>query len=150
MIDAVQEPLLVVEDSNEDFRLLQRLMQRFEVKNPIYRCSDGDELLNYLYREGVYQNHKKAPRPSVILLDLNLPGVDGRYVLERIKQDTTFREIPIVVFTTSSNPEDIELCYQKGANGYLIKPMDYKELQNIMRAFVNYWLEANVAPVIKY
>ncbi|MBW4605454.1 MAG: response regulator [Calothrix sp. FI2-JRJ7] len=150
MIDAVQEPLLVVEDSNEDFRMLQRLMQRFEVKNPIYRCSDGDELLNYLYHKGAYDNPRKAPRPSVILLDLNLPGVDGRYVLERIKQDITFREIPIVVFTTSSNPEDIELCYQKGANGYLIKPMDYKELHNIMRAFVNYWLEANVAPMIKY
>ncbi|RUT05528.1 response regulator [Dulcicalothrix desertica PCC 7102] len=150
MIDAVQEPLLVVEDSNEDFRMLQRLMQRFEVKNPIYRCSDGDEVLNYLYHKGAYDNPRKAPRPSVILLDLNLPGVDGRYVLERIKQDITFREIPIVVFTTSSNPEDIELCYQKGANGYLIKPMDYKELHNIMRAFVNYWLEANVAPMIKY
>ncbi|BDA70318.1 response regulator receiver protein [Rivularia sp. IAM M-261] len=150
MIDAVQEPLLVVEDSNEDFRMLQRLMQRFEVKNPIYRCSDGDEVLNYLYHKGAYDNPRKAPRPSVILLDLNLPGVDGRYVLERIKQDITFREIPIVVFTTSSNPEDIELCYQKGANGYLIKPMDYKELHNIMRAFVNYWLEANVAPTIKY
>ncbi len=149
MIDAVQEPLLVVEDSNEDFRILQRLMQRFEVKNPIYRCSDGDEVLNYLYHKGAYDNPRKAPRPSVILLDLNLPGVDGRYVLERIKQDITFREIPIVVFTTSSNPEDIELCYQKGANGYLIKPMDYKELHNIMRAFVNYWLEANVAPMIK-
>jgi CheY-like chemotaxis protein len=150
MIDAVQEPLLVVEDSNEDFRMLQRLMQRFEVKNPIYRCSDGDEVLNYLYHKGAYNNPRKAPRPSVILLDLNLPGVDGRYVLEKIKQDVTFREIPIVVFTTSSNPEDIELCYQKGANGYLVKPMDYKELHNIMRAFVNYWLEANVAPVIKY
>lgn len=150
MIDAVQEPLLVVEDSNEDFRMLQRLMQRFEVKNPIYRCSDGDEVLNYLYHKGAYDNPRKAPRPSVILLDLNLPGVDGRYVLERIKQDITFREIPIVVFTTSSNPEDIELCYQKGANGYLIKPMDYKELHNIMRAFVNYWLDANVAPMIKY
>ncbi|OKH52049.1 two-component system response regulator [Calothrix sp. HK-06] len=150
MIDAVQEPLLVVEDSNEDFRMLQRLMQRFEVKNPIYRCSDGDEVLNYLYHKGAYDNPRKAPRPSVILLDLNLPGVDGRYVLERIKQDITFRGIPIVVFTTSSNPEDIELCYQKGANGYLIKPMDYKELHNIMRAFVNYWLEANVAPMIKY
>jgi CheY-like chemotaxis protein len=149
MTNTVREPLLVVEDSNEDFRMLKRLMQRFEVKNPIYRCNDGDEVLDYLYREGAYDNPNSAPRPSVILLDLNLPGVDGRYVLERIKQDVTFKEIPIVVFTTSSNPKDIELCYQKGANGYLIKPMDYGELQNIMRAFVNYWLEANVAPLIK-
>ncbi len=148
MPHTLQEPLLVIEDSNEDFIMLQRLMRRLEVKNPIYRCNDGDEALNYLYRQGIYDTHS-APRPSVILLDLNLPGVDGRYVLEKIKQDTTFREIPIVVFTTSSNPQDIELCYRKGANGYLIKPMDYKELHNIMRAFVEYWLEANVVPIIR-
>jgi CheY-like chemotaxis protein len=144
MIHVVQEPLLVVEDSNEDFNILKRLMRRLDVKNPIYRCNDGDEVLNYLYREGVYDNPNAAPRPSVILLDLNLPGIDGRYVLERIKQDTTFKQIPIVIFTTSSNPKDIELCYQKGANGYLIKPTDYQQLQNIMRAFVDYWLDVNV------
>ncbi|MBF2066979.1 MAG: response regulator [Calothrix sp. C42_A2020_038] len=144
MRDVFKEPLLVVEDSNEDFNILKRLMRRLEVQNPIYRCSDGDEVLSYLYHEGVYDNPNLAPRPSVILLDLNLPGVDGRYILERLKKDKTLKEIPIVVFTTSSNPKDIELCYQKGANGYLIKPMNYQKLQNIMRAFVSYWLQANV------
>jgi CheY-like chemotaxis protein len=144
MTKQVCEPLLVVEDSNEDFTMLQRLMRRMAVQNPIYRCSNGDEVLEYLQREGNYGNPKAAPRPSVILLDLNLPGIDGRDVLERLKQDSNFREIPIVVFTTSSNPQDIELCYQKGANGYLIKPINSEELQNIVRAFVDYWLEVNI------
>lgn len=146
MTTKLNEPLLVVEDSNEDFRMLQRLMRRLAVPNPIYRCTNGDEVLEFLYQEGNYQDPDLAPRPSVILLDLNLPGIDGRDILERLKQDQSFREIPIVVFTTSSNPKDIELCYQKGANGYLIKPMDAQELQKTIQAFVDYWLEINTGP----
>ncbi|ARV61338.1 two-component system response regulator [Nostocales cyanobacterium HT-58-2] len=146
MITKLNEPLLVVEDSNEDFRMLQRFMRRMAVQNPIYRCTNGDEVLDFLYQEGNYQDPSIAPRPSVILLDLNLPGIDGRDILERLKQDRSFREIPIIVFTTSSNPRDIELCYQKGANGYLVKPMDSQELQKTIQAFVDYWLEANTLP----
>jgi CheY-like chemotaxis protein len=146
MINPVYEPLLVVEDSNEDFKMLERLMRRMKVQNPIYRCIDGDDVLNYLYHQGIYKDNKIAPRPSVILLDLNLPGTDGRDVLDKLKQSPSFREIPVVIFTTSSNPKDVELCYSKGANGYLIKPMNSEELQNIIRAFVNYWLEVNIVP----
>ncbi|WP_026733718.1 response regulator [Fischerella sp. PCC 9605] len=147
MTTKLNDPLLVVEDSNEDFRILQRLMRRMAVKNPIYRCTNGDEVLDYLYQEGNYKNIDVAPRPSVILLDLNLPGIDGREILEQLKQDKSFKEIPVIVFTTSSNPKDIELCYQKGANGYLIKPMDAQELQKTVQAFVDYWLEVNIPPV---
>lgn len=142
------QPLLVAEDSNEDFKMLQRLMRRMTVQNPIYRCKTGDEVLDFLYQAGDYQSPAQAPRPSVILLDLNLPGIDGRDVLERLKQDISFREIPIVVFTTSANPKDIELCYQRGANGYLIKPMDASELEKTVQAFVEYWLEANMPPSV--
>lgn len=141
------ELLLVVEDSNDDFKMLQRLMRRMAVRNPIYRCTNGDEALDFLYQQGNQENAKVAPKPSVILLDLNLPGIDGRDVLERLKQDQSFREIPIVVFTTSSNPHDVELCYQKGANGYLVKPMDADELQKTVQAFVDYWLEVNIPPM---
>ncbi|MEH2260392.1 response regulator [Nostoc sp.] len=155
MTKKLHEPLLVVEDSNEDFRMLQRLMRRMSVQNPIHRCTNGDEVLEFLYqqRNNAYAkdenlpNSKAALRPSVILLDLNLPGIDGRDILDRLKQDKTFKGIPIVVFTTSSNPKDIELCYQKGANGYLVKPMDAQELKKTIQAFVDYWLEANTPPV---
>ncbi|MDF5712192.1 MAG: response regulator [Nostoc sp. S4] len=151
----LHEPLLVVEDSNEDYRMLQRLMRRMSVQNPIHRCTNGDEVLEFLYQQtndyGQGEdllNSKVAPRPSVILLDLNLPGIDGRDILDRLKQDKSFKQIPIVVFTTSSNPKDIELCYQKGANGYLVKPMDAQELKKTIQAFVDYWLEANTSPVL--
>jgi CheY-like chemotaxis protein len=147
MLTKLNEPLLVVEDSNEDFRMLQRLIRRMSVQNPIYRCTDGDEVLDFLYQEGNYQDVNVAPRPSIILLDLNLPGTDGRDILEQIKQDQNLRYIPIVVFTTSSHPQDIELCYQKGANGYLVKPMDSQGLQKTIQAFVHYWLEVNTLPV---
>ncbi|RCJ15259.1 two-component system response regulator [Nostoc sp. ATCC 43529] len=156
MTKKLHEPLLVVEDSNEDFRMLQRLMRRMSVQNPIHRCTNGDEVIELLYqqRSNTYDqgeepcNSQLALRPSVILLDLNLPGIDGRDILARLKQDKIFREIPIVVFTTSSNPKDIELCYQKGANGYLVKPMDAEELKKTIQAFVDYWLEANTPPVL--
>jgi CheY-like chemotaxis protein len=150
MTTKLHEPLLVVEDSNEDFRMLQRLMRRMAVQNPIHRCTNGDEVLEFLYQQksDALRNSKVALRPSVILLDLNLPGIDGRDILERLKQDKSFREIPIVVFTTSSNPKDIELCYQKGANGYLVKPMDAQELKKTIQAFVDYWLEVNTPPVL--
>jgi CheY-like chemotaxis protein len=147
MIAKLHEPLLVVEDSNEDFRMLQRLMRRMAVQNPIYRCTNGDEVLDLLYKDSSNENSRLALRPSVILLDLNLPGIDGRDILERLKQDISLREIPIVVFTTSSNPRDIEFCYQKGANGYLVKPMDAQELQKTIQAFVDYWLATNTPPV---
>ncbi|MEH1938875.1 MAG: response regulator [Nostoc sp.] len=156
MTKKLHEPLLVVEDSNEDFRMLQRLMRHMSVQNPIHRCTNGDEVLDFLYQQGndAYAkdedlpNSKVALRPSVILLDLNLPGIDGRDILDRLKQDKSFKGIPIVVFTTSSNPKDIELCYQKGANGYMVKPMDAQELKKTIQAFVDYWLEANMPPVL--
>jgi CheY-like chemotaxis protein len=141
------ELLLVVEDSNDDFRMLQRLMQRMEVRNPIIRCVNGDEALDFLYQGGSYKDTEEVPKPSVILLDLNLPGLDGRDVLERLKQDGSLKEIPIVVFTTSSSPKDVEFCYQKGANGYLVKPMNVEELQKTVQAFVDYWLEVNIPPI---
>jgi CheY-like chemotaxis protein len=150
MPQKIYDPLLVVEDSNEDFRMLQRLMRRMSVQNPIYRCTNGDEALDFLYQEGNFNNPETAPRPSVILLDLNLPGIDGREILEKLKKDGSFKEIPIIVFTTSSNPKDIELCYKKGANGYLIKPMNFEELQKTVQAFVNYWLEVNTPPVVSF
>lgn len=148
MISEVCEPLLIAEDSDEDFVTLQRLMQRMQVSNPIYRCTDGDSVLDFLHRVGDYQDPNAAPRPSVILLDLNLPGTDGRDVLEQLKQDQCLREIPIVVFTTSSNPKDIEFCYQKGANGYLVKPVNAHALQKTVQAFVEYWLEVNTPPLL--
>ena len=140
------QPLLVVEDSDEDFESLTRMMRQAAVVNPVYRCIDGEEALEFLYHEGEYENIKKAPRPSLILLDLNLPGTDGREVLEHIKQDDKFRAIPVVVLTTSSNPKDIEACYNRGVNGYIVKPMDTQRLKEIVQIFIDYWFKTVELP----
>ena len=140
------QALLVIEDSDEDFEAFGRIMRKSSVANPIYRCIDGDDALDFLYHTGEYIDLAKAPRPSIILLDLNLPGTDGREVLEQLKQDEEFKTIPVVVFTTSSNPKDIEVCYQYGVNGYILKPIDVKKLTRTLQVFIDYWFEAVLLP----
>ncbi len=140
------QALLVIEDSDEDFEAFGRIMRKSSVANPIYRCIDGDDALDFLYHTGEYIDLAKAPRPSIILLDLNLPGTDGREVLEQLKQDEQFKTIPVVVFTTSSNPKDIEVCYQYGVNGYILKPIDVQKLTRTLQVFIDYWFEAVLLP----
>lgn len=140
------EPLLVIEDSDEDFEALGRMMRKSDVANPIYRCTDGDEALDFLYHTGEYTDMAKAPRPAMILLDLNLPGTDGREVLEQLKQDDELKIIPVVVLTTSSNPKDIEVCYRYGVNGYILKPIDIKKLMRNIQVIIDYWFEAVILP----
>lgn len=146
MLMTPSKPLLVVEDSHADFRMMKRLMRQMAVQSPIYRCQTGDEALELMYRTGRYENSKAVVQPGIIMLDLNLPGTDGRAVLAKLKRDQTFNKIPIIVFTSSSAPSDIDFCYQQGANGYMVKPLGIQELTNMIRAFVDYWLGANTSP----
>ena len=139
-----QLPILVVEDSDEDFEVLTRIMQELSCVYPTYRCCDGDDALDFLLQTGKYSNSALAPRPAVVLLDLNLPGTDGREVVEIVKQDATIKMIPLVVFTTSSNPKDIDFCYRQGVNSYLLKPMGIDALSQTIRNFCHYWFETNV------
>lgn len=139
-------PLLVVEDSNEDFEALQRLLGRSSLTIPIQRCVNGDQALAFLYRTGSYEDRQRSPRPGLIVLDLNLPGTDGREVLRRIKQDKTLKKIPVVIFTTSNNPQDIEDCYQYGVNSYIIKPINFAKLKQDIQTIVDYWFEVTTLP----
>jgi CheY-like chemotaxis protein len=79
-------------------------------------------------------------------LDLNLPGLDGREILSQIKQDETLKAIPIVIFTTSSNPKDVKTCYQRGSNGYIMKPIDARKLKHTLERFIEYWFELSALP----
>jgi CheY-like chemotaxis protein len=133
--------LLVIEDSDEDFIAMQRIIGKLSVTLPVYHCVDAEDALDFLYHQGEYTDQEIAPRPSVIMLDLNLPGTDGLEVLAQIKQDEQLKMIPVVVFTTSSNPKDIESCYNYGANGYMIKPIDVIKLEESIRNFINYWFK---------
>lgn len=139
-------PMLVVEDSNEDFEALQRLLRRSPTTIPIQRCVNGDQALAFLYRTGSYGDRQRTPRPGLIVLDLNLPGTDGREVLYRIKQDENLKSIPVVVFTTSSNPKDVEDCYRYGVNSYIVKPINFEKLKRDVQMLVAYWFEVTTLP----
>ncbi|MBN3885336.1 MAG: response regulator [Nostoc sp.] len=138
--------LLVVEDSNEDFEALQRFLGRSSIAIPIQRCVNGEQALAFLYRTGNYIDRQTAPRPGLIMLDLNLPGTDGREVLRRIKQDDSLNMIPVVVFTTSNNPKDIEVCYRYGVNSYIVKPINFAQLKRDIQMLVEYWFEVTTLP----
>jgi len=139
-------PLLVVEDSNEDFEALQRFLQRSHMQITIQRCVNGEQALAFLYRTGKYSDRQSSPRPGLILLDLNLPGTDGREVLRRIKQDDNLKTIPVVVFTTSDNPKDIDDCYRYGVNSYIVKPINFEQIKRDVQTLINYWFEVTTLP----
>ena len=145
MPETLSQPILLVEDSPEDFETTERAFRRSGLKNPIYRCADGDEALDYLYRRGRY-SEGNAPRPGVILLDLNLPGTDGREVLSEIKNDPGLKQIPVIVLTTSKDERDVEVCYSCGANSYIQKPVDLDGFMKAIERLNDYWFEVVILP----
>lgn len=146
MVRTPNQPILLVEDSPEDYEATLRAFKRSGLKNPIVRCEDGDGALDYLYRRGRYADPERSPRPGVILLDLNLPGTDGREVLSEIKRDEQLRHIPVVVLTTSNDSRDVEACYQAGANSYIQKPVDMDGFIKAIERLNGYWFEVVVLP----
>ena len=141
-----QKSVLIIEDSDEDFTALTRMMNKANIFNPIYRCEDGEEALDFLHHEGEYADESLSPRPSLIVLDLNLPGTDGREVLSELKSDRDLQTIPVVIFSTSSNPKDIDACYRRGISGYIVKPMDTNRLNQLVQTFLEYWFNAVELP----
>jgi len=134
----VRHTILVVEDNPEDYEATRRAFARLGVAAPIHRCADGDEALDYLFRRDAFAG--STPRPGLILLDLNLPGTDGREVLAEIKSDRALRHIPVVVLTTSSDAGDVDACYASGGNAYMQKPVDLAGFMAAMRSLADYWL----------
>jgi CheY-like chemotaxis protein len=143
------QPLLIVEDSDEDFSVLKRFLGEAALESPIYRCIDGEDALAFLHQTGDYADTVQAPRPALVLLDLNLPGTDGREVLQHIKDDPVLNIIPVVVLTSSGNPIDVESCYTAGANAYLLKPVHLEKFRHCIRAFVETWFAMSVLPGAK-
>lgn len=143
---ASSQPILLVEDSPEDFEATQRAFRKSGLKNPLVRCEDGDQALDYLHRRGGYADPARSPRPGVVLLDLNLPGTDGRQVLSEIKSDERLRDIPVVVLTTSADQRDITACYRAGANSYIQKPVDIDGFMKAIERLNGYWFEVVILP----
>jgi CheY-like chemotaxis protein len=145
--------LLVIEDSDEDFEALSRVIAQVQpVSLNVHRCINGDDALDFLNQTGKYTAvdwavpHQPHVNPDLIILDLNLPGTDGREILALIKQTKALKTIPIVVLSTSSNPKDIEVCYYSGVNSYMIKPMNIRDLKDSLRMMLDYWFKAVVLP----
>jgi CheY-like chemotaxis protein len=145
-VHSPNQPILLVEDSPEDYEATVRAFKRSGLKNPIFRCEDGDNALDFLYRRGRYENPEESPRPGVILLDLNLPGTDGREVLTEIKQDEQLKQIPVIVLTTSNDSRDVDSCYLAGANSYIQKPVDMEGFIRAIERLKGYWFEVVVLP----
>lgn len=146
MPNTPNQPILLVEDSPEDYETTERAFRRSGLRNPIVRCADGDEALSYLYRRDQYADPAKSPRPGVILLDLNLPGTDGREVLSEIKSDPVLKQIPVVVLTTSRDDRDVDACYRAGASSYIQKPVDLEGFIKAIERLNGYWFEVVILP----
>jgi len=138
-------PVLVVEDNAEDFIALGRAFRKHALLNPVLRCEDGDQALNYLQGYGRAAGWPAA-LPAIVLLDLNLPGLDGREVLDIMKRDPRLHSIPVIIFSSSANARDVEDCYRLGANSYLTKPIEYAALEEKIRLTITYWLDATELP----
>lgn len=138
--------ILIVEDSDEDFYSTKRAFNKAGLANNIFRCCDGEEALDYLFHREKFADSKLFPRPNIILLDLNLPKMDGREVLTIIKQAHELKAIPIIVLTTSSDDRDIEKCYEYGANSYVQKPVDIDGFMKAIARLKQYWLEIAILP----
>ncbi|MFK7890485.1 MAG: response regulator [Granulosicoccus sp.] len=138
--------ILLIEDSPDDYEAcVSALKSDNNLANPIVWCKTGDEGLDYLFGRGNYQD-KSPLRPCLIMLDLNLPGTNGREVLAQVKADERLKRIPIVVMTSSRDPNDIEACYEYGANSYVVKPVDLEGFLQAIARLREYWFEIAVLP----
>ena len=132
--------ILMADDDPDDRLLACEAFEESRLANELYLVEDGEELMDYLYRRGEY-NEASAPRPGVILLDLNMPRKDGREALREIKADPDLRRIPVVVLTTSKAEEDILRTYDLGVNSFIVKPVTFADLVEVMCALGRYWFE---------
>lgn len=135
--------LLLVEDNPADVRLTVEAFRDARLMSHLHVARDGVEAMNFLRKEARFE---AAPTPDLILLDLNLPRMDGREVLREAKSDERLRRIPIVVITTSNSEEDIARSYDLHANSYVTKPSDYEEFAEVIRLIEGYWLDAVQLP----
>ncbi len=131
--------ILMADDDPDDRMLAEDALREAHLTNEIRFVEDGEALMNYLHRQKEYADPNTSPRPSIILLDLNMPKKDGREALKEIKSDPTLRRIPVVIMTTSKAEQDIVKSYDLGANSYLTKPVTFDELVIVMRDLGKYW-----------
>lgn len=138
--------ILMADDDPEDVMLAEEALEEARLANHFYAVRDGEELMDYLRRRGKYEEARSAPRPGLILLDLNMPRKNGFEALEEIKKDPDLRAIPVVVLTTSSTEEDVYRSYDLGVNSFISKPVSFEGLVEAMKVLGQYWFEIVARP----
>jgi CheY-like chemotaxis protein len=133
--------ILIADDDEDDRLMLRDAFGEARLGIDLRAVPDGVELLDYLHRRGRYADAAQAPRPALILLDLNMPRMDGREALASIKQDPALRSIPVVVLTTSKDELDVATTYGLGVNAFITKPVTYLGLVEVMKVVTRFWLE---------
>jgi len=133
--------ILMADDDPDDRLLTADALKEARLINDIRFVENGEELLEYLRHEGKFSSPADCPRPGLILLDLNMPRKDGRTVLQELKKDPELRSIPVVVLTTSKDDEDVYRSYDLGVNSYIVKPVTFEALVDILQTLEKYWFE---------
>ncbi|MBV9928111.1 MAG: response regulator [Acidobacteria bacterium] len=139
--DARPITILIADDDADDRMMASEALEESRLANDLRFVEDGEELLDYLYHRGRFAAEDESPRPGLILLDLNMPRMDGREALREIKSDPALRSIPVVVLTTSKAEEDIYRTYDLGVNSFITKPVQFEGLVEVMRTLGKYWFE---------
>lgn len=138
--------ILLVEDNPKDEALTMRALKKSNVVNEVFVVRDGVEALDYLFCTGPYETRDQRMMPQLILLDLKLPKMDGLQVLQKMREDDRTKRLPVVVFTSSSEQEDMLKSYDLGANSYVRKPVEFDEFSEATRQLGVYWLLLNEPP----
>jgi len=139
--------ILLADDDADDRMMASDALEESRLANDLRCVEDGEELMDYLHRRGKFASPNDAPRPGLILLDLNMPRKDGREALKEIKADPELRSIPVIVLTTSKAEEDIYRTYDLGVNSFITKPVNFESLVAVMKALGKYWFEIVELPV---
>jgi CheY-like chemotaxis protein len=147
-VNASSKTILLVEDNPDDEALAIRALQRHHISNQVVVAHDGVEALDYLFGTGMYEGRDVTIKPTVILLDLKLPRIDGLEVLRRLRQDERTRLLAVVVMTTSSEEQDRLSSYGLGCNSYIRKPVDFVQFSEAIRQLGMYWLLLNEPPPV--
>ncbi len=138
--------ILIAEDDPDDRLLIQEALEENGVNKKLFFVENGEELMNYLLKEGNYSKNNDLSTPALILLDLNMPKKDGREALKEIKKFPALRQIPIIVLTTSKTDEDIHFTYDSGGNSFITKPASYETLVSIMKILSEFWFSVVELP----
>ena len=137
MFDPNHYPFLMAEDNPDDILITRRAWKKGNIRNPLYVVKDGEEAIDFLYKKG---SHTEAPKPSLMLLDLNMPKMNGFEVLSQLKSDNKYKKMPILVLTSSSRDEDIDRAYELGCNSYICKPVNFENFIKAIKETYQYWL----------